>query len=572
MGMRLSLNTLLLLEESMEQQGYLINSNYNNGTPVANRLYNAALYMRFSKDDGKTCDSSSIETQKMMLEQYCKDNGFRIYASYVDDGFTGLNFDRPDFQRLLNDIDENRVNLVITKDLSRLGRDYIQTGFYSEVFFQERNVRYIAVNDGIDTLKADNDIAPFKNILNNLYSKDLSKKVKSAIRQRFQNGMFCRGQAPYGYKKDPNDRNKIVIDEEAAGVVREIYRLVLDEGKGILAVMNTLNERKILTPSAYKAEHGDVRFARYHQKRESDKHRWCVATTAKILRDRMYVGDLVGMKSETANYRTKKKRNLPYDRHVIVENTHEPIISREDFNRARELLKGRHRPSTHNAENLFRGILCCKSCGRRMILATHVIKQKGNTTDKRSLYRCFNHNVNIHECPTFNYIYYHHLKERVWESVKCVLNLMQSDEAAFNTLRKRIAGQNNSEKLTAEKAKIEKRLAALTTIIRKLYEDYAAERLDEKGYQSLLAGYQAEKKTLTERLTAIAAEFGRTSGNEKNLKKLRLFAATYADSTELTAELVHKLIERIELSPPQVKYHHETREMNIIYRFIQTTL
>jgi DNA invertase Pin-like site-specific DNA recombinase len=556
----------------MEQQGYYINNSYNNGDFGDRKLYSAALYMRFSRDDGQACDSSSITTQKMMLEKYCGDNGYRIYDSYVDDGYTGLNFNRPDFQRMLDDIENGKVNLVITKDLSRLGRDYIQTGYYSEVFFVERQVRYIAVNDGIDTLKADNDIAPFKNILNNLYSKDLSKKVKTAIRQRFMSGMFCRGQAPYGYKKDPNARSTIVIDGEAAGVVREIYRLVLDEGKGILAVMNTLNERKVLTPSAYKAEHGDVRFARYHQKRESDKHRWCIATVAKILRDRMYVGDLVGCKSETVNYRAKKKRNLPYGKHLIVENTHEPIVSREDFERAREILKGRHRPSRHIVDNLFRSIIYCGKCGRRMVLATHEIKHLGGTKRTRSLYRCFNHFVNPAECEKFNYIYHDDVKEQVWKSVKRVLNLMQSDGSSLEAVRKRIDGKGNSDKLIAERVKIGKRLNTLTTMLRKMYEDYAAERLDEIGYQGLLAGCQAEKKTLTERVATIASELGKTGNREESIKRLKDIAAGYADSAELTAEIVHKLIERIEIYSPKNLGKDEVREINIIYRFVNANL
>jgi len=193
----------------MEQQGYLTNNliNADNG-----KLYNAALYMRFSRDDGQAADSSSITTQKMMLEKHCEDNGFKIYDSYVDDGYTGMNFDRPGFQRLLNDIDNGKVNLVITKDLSRLGRNYIQTGYYSEIFFRERGVRYIAINDGFDSVKSDNDIAPFKNILNNMYSRDLSRKIRSAIRQRFMHGLWFSGQKPYGYKRDPNNKNRLVPD------------------------------------------------------------------------------------------------------------------------------------------------------------------------------------------------------------------------------------------------------------------------------------------------------------------------------------------------------------------------
>jgi hypothetical protein len=286
----------------------------------------------------------------------------------------------------------------------------------------------------------------------------------------------------------------------------------------------------------------------------------------------MYVGDLVGCKSETVNYRVKKKKNLPYDQHLIVENTHEPIILREDFERVHEILKGRYRPSRHVVDNLFRSIIYCGKCGRRMVLATHVIKHLGGTTRTRSLYRCFNHFVNPAECEKFNYIYHDDIKEQVWQSVRRVLKLMQSDDSSLEVVRKRIDGKSNSDKLNAERAKIEKRLNALTTIVRKLYEDYAAERLDESGYQGLLAGYQAEKKTLTERITAIALELGKTGSREESLKKLKDIAAEYADSTELTAEIVHKLIERIEIYSPKNLGKDEVRELNIIYRFINTNI
>jgi DNA invertase Pin-like site-specific DNA recombinase len=195
----------------------------------------------------------------MMLEKYCQDNGYRVFDRYIDDGYTGLNFDRPDFQRLLGDIEDGKVNLVITKDLSRLGRDYNQTGYYSEVFFPEKNVRYIAINDSFDSLKSDNDIAPFKNILNNMYSRDLSRKIKSAIRQRVSHGLYCAGLAPYGYGKDPDNKNRLIIDAEAAKTVGEIFRLAL-AGKGCMAIAKGLAARQILSPAAYKAEHGNPKF------------------------------------------------------------------------------------------------------------------------------------------------------------------------------------------------------------------------------------------------------------------------------------------------------------------------
>ena len=557
----------------MEQQGILTNYNANfNESFNAGKIYNAALYLRFSKDDGQTIDSSSIETQQMMLERYCSDKGYRIFDVYKDDGYTGLNFDRPDFQRMLNDIDDKKVNMVVTKDLSRLGRDYIQTGYYSEIYFNQRDVRYIAINDGFDSLKQDNDIAPFRNILNNMYSKDLSRKIKSALRQRLNNGLHCFPYAPYGYKKHPDNRNKLIIDEETAGAVREIYRLAL-EGNGCTFIAKTLTARQVLVPAAYKARNGAAKFVRHLPTgKEIHPYRWSANTVNHILRDGVYTGDTIGGRCEVADARTGKTRQVPKERHVVVLNTHEPIVSRDNFERVRQLVAARHKPAWRHEENIFRGILFCGQCGHRMHLAVHNIKSKNKTVVKTVSYRCPNRANNPHECTQHNSIAYKDLKERVWESVKKTINLLQSGGSTLDALKKRLAGQGNSEKQLAEKKKIEKRLNAITALVRRLYEDFIAERLDEEGYRELLAGYQTEKKTLTERLTVITAELGNANDFEERLNQLRLLAALYTDCAELTAEIVHKLIERVEVTPMRNADGKKIKAINIVYRFINNTL
>lgn len=215
-------------------------------------IYSAAIYCRLSKDDEQAGESVSIETQKIMLEAFCTEHGFAIYEIYTDDGFSGLNFKRPAFTRLLEDIDGGKINLVVTKDLSRLSRDYIQTGYYTDVYFSQKRVRYIAVNDGIDTSRDNNDIAPFKNILNDMYAKDLSRKVKSAKRQRANKGYYISAQTPFGYKVDAQNRNRLAVDDEPAAVVKEIFRLAI-AGNTLSQISRILTEREIITPSAYKA-------------------------------------------------------------------------------------------------------------------------------------------------------------------------------------------------------------------------------------------------------------------------------------------------------------------------------
>lgn len=228
------------------------------------KLNKTAIYCRLSQDDGMVGDSSSIQTQKMMLEQFVKDNNFVLYDIYVDDGYTGLNYNRPGFQRLLEDIENSKIDIVVTKDLSRLGRDYIMTGYYTEIYFPEHNVRYISVNDNIDTLYDNNDIAPFKNILNDMYAKDLSRKVKSAKRQRALNGLFISAQTPYGYIKDSTNKNHLMVDEDVRHVIELIFNMCVS-GKGTPTIAKVLEEKWILNPAAYKTLKGSLDLQNYKE-------------------------------------------------------------------------------------------------------------------------------------------------------------------------------------------------------------------------------------------------------------------------------------------------------------------
>ena len=269
-----------------------------------NNTYSAGLYLRLSKDDEQQGESVSIGTQRSILIDYCKANQFKIFNIYIDDGYSGLNFDRPGFRALLEDVERGLVNMVITKDLSRLGRDYIMTGYYSEIFFQTKGVRYIAIADDFDSDKGGNEIAPFKNILNDMYARDISKKIRNAKRQRAKQGLFISGQTPYGYQKDPRNRNQLIIDPEAAAVVRIIFSLA-ERGMGSVAIASELKARRIVTPSVYKYQRGDERFARYPVLKNGDHCAWCPATISKILKNPVYIGTLINLKTEVTNYKTK---------------------------------------------------------------------------------------------------------------------------------------------------------------------------------------------------------------------------------------------------------------------------
>ena len=294
--------------------------------------YYVAIYCRLSKDDDQKGESVSIGTQKSMLTDYCVEHGFEVYDTYVDDGYSGTNFDRPAFQRLLTDIDNEQVNMVITKDLSRLGRDYIMTGYYSEIYFPSRGVRYIALGDNYDSDKLENDIAPFKNILNDMYARDISRKIKTAKRQRAKNGLFIGSQPPYGYRQKSDNKNQLEIDGEAAEIVQLIYTLAL-QGWGTVKIANELKARRILNPGSYKYEHGDTKFAQYYEDEPEHRFVWSPVTIRGILKDQVYLGHLVNLKTESVNYKTKTRRPVSPDEWIIRQNTHEAIISREDFDK-----------------------------------------------------------------------------------------------------------------------------------------------------------------------------------------------------------------------------------------------
>lgn len=352
---------------------------------MTQKNYIVGIYCRLSKDDNLPGESMSIGTQRSILMDYCEEHGYEIYDIYIDDGYSGLNFNRPDFQRMLEDIDKRRINMVVTKDLSRLGRDYIMTGYYTEIFFPTEGIRYVALSDNFDTENDENDIAPFKNILNDMYARDISRKVRNAKRQRAKQGLFIASQAPYGYTISPENKNKLLIDPEAAKTVELIFALAL-LGMGDVLISQELKARRILRPAAYKYRHGDKRFARHGDVSDEESCSWAPSTVRKILTDRVHVGDMVNHKSEIANYKTKKTRKVPEEQHIVVLNTHDAIISREDFEQVQRIRAQREFPKERIDKPLFQGLLFCSDCGSALSVAKRQLKD-----GEDDLYRCMKH-------------------------------------------------------------------------------------------------------------------------------------------------------------------------------------
>lgn len=528
------------------------------------QIYSAALYLRLSRDDPGAGDSGSIKTQQMMLERYCEEQGIRIFDRYIDDGFSGLNYDRPAFQRMLEDIKSGFVNFVITKDLSRLGRDYIQTGHYTEMFFPQHGVRYLALNDGVDTLNDNNDIAPFKNILNDMYAKDLSRKVKTAKRTRAAQGAFIGSHPPYGYRMCADNCNVLEIDEEVASVVRRIFHMALS-GMGAVSIAKKLREERILTPAAYKVSQGDTRFAHlFEGKPESLRCRWAYTTVHRTLSDRVYLGHMIGHKSQVLHYKTKQRAAVPKSEQLVVEHTHPALVSEEDFERVQKLIRVRHSPITFPGDNIFRGLLFCDECGHHMSMAHK--PYRGKTT---AYYRCMCHYHYPEQCGHTHYLRYDDLYQLVLRDVRQITGLLSGH---MDELVKRLYEQqqekSGNKRIQAQIDKLEARQEAITVIIGQLYEDFAAGRAAVQSFNSLLAKYQQEQEKLSVQIESLRSSLVECQDPAAGCAMLREAAATYLDVQELDENLLHDLIDRIYIGHRKKKRDKWEQDICIAYQFV----
>lgn len=418
------------------------------------------------------------------------------------------------------------------------------------------------MNDGIDTSRDDNDIAPFKNILNDMYAKDLSRKVKSAKCQRAYKGYYISAQAPYGYKVDPASRNRLIVDDELAAVVKEIFRFSL-AGNSLSQISRILSARQIITPGIYKAQNGDTRFSRYQQGKES-LFGWCYQTVRAILRDQVYTGDMVNHKFEIVNYKTKERAAVPEEDRIVVADRHEPLVSREDYDRVQTLISLRHRPKKHNFDNVFKDLTFCAECGHCMTLMMKPLKVRPTP-----MIRCTNHYSNPEQCKHNHYIYYDDLYAEVLKRIRGIAGRIESGEL-FERIRKKTAKRVKADKLIAEQAKINKRLTVLKKIIKKLYEDFASDLLDSDSYHSMLTEYTQEQKQLTAKLAIIETELNSTGNDEQNVQKLKAVLDEFLNVETLTANILNQLIERIEIGHTVKVDGCREQEITIVYRFIGT--
>ena len=528
----------------------------------AGSTYKAALYMRLSKDDDGTSESASIMTQRKMLRSYAADKGFQVFDEYVDDGWSGTNFDRPDFKRMIADIEAGKVNLVLTKDLSRLGRDYITAGQYTEIYFPSKGVRYIAINDGYDSDSPYTDIAPFKNVINEMYARDTSKKIRSAFTTKMRDGAYIAAFAPYGYQKDPADKNHLVVDTQSGKIVKQIFRLAAN-GALPIEIARTLNAQGTPSPAVYRCmTHEGLDVNQYSQRQE-----WTSATITKMLRNVVYLGHIAQGKTTRVSFKSHLTVSNPRDEWIVVENTHEALVDAETFDLVRRRSASRTCGKKGAFYNLFSGIAKCADCGKNM--SATGTRKKGSpanlTCGGYKLYgadQCSNH-----------FIDYNVLYEIVLTSLKEQLCISRGERAAIlDNAQKHplfIVKQQDHRK---ELGSIKKRLRELEKIIGKLYEDNAAGRLNNARMNKLLPKYEQEAEALEKRMDAIEMEKAAPVPLEQiSREKLDKLLCQFTDVTELTPKLLFKLIDHIEIGQGHYekgahgRVKHQT--VKIFYRF-----
>lgn len=528
----------------------------------AGSTYKAALYMRLSKDDDGTSESASIMTQRKMLRSYAADNGYLVFDEYVDDGWSGTNFDRPDFKRMIADIEAGKVNLVLTKDLSRLGRDYIAAGQYTEIYFPSKGVRYIAINDGYDSDSPYTDIAPFKNVINEMYARDTSKKIRSAFTTKMRDGAYIAAFAPYGYQKDPADKNHLVVDTQSGEIVKQIFRLAAN-GALPIEIARTLNAERTPSPAVYRCmTHEGLDLNQYSQRQE-----WTSATITKMLRNVVYLGHTAQGKTTRVSFKSHLTVSNPRDEWIVVENTHEALVDAETFDLVRRRSASRTCGKKGAFYNLFSGIAKCADCGKNM--SATGTRKKGSpanlTCGGYKLYgadQCSNH-----------FIDYNVLYEIVLTSLKEQLCISRGERAAIlDNAQKHplfIVKQQDHRK---ELGSIKKRLRELEKIIGKLYEDNAAGRLNNARMNKLLPKYEQEAEALENRMDAIEVEKAAPVPLEQTSReKLDKLLCQFTDVTELTPKLLFKLIDHIEIGQGHYekgahgRVKHQT--VKIFYRF-----
>lgn len=523
-----------------------------------------ALYCRLSRDDELQGDSNSIINQKKILQKYALDHGWKNIRFYIDDGISGTTFNRPGFQEMIADIEAGIVKRVIIKDMSRLGRDYLQVGMYTEIMFPEHDVHFIAVNDGVDSKQGDNEFTPFRNIINEWYAKDTSKKIRAVMKVKGNAGEHLTTNAPYGYMKDPANPKQWVRDNDAANVVYDIGLYVMD-GYGPSQIARLLKQRKILTPAAYYESKG----INCNVKPQDDPYGWNASTVAHILdRWREYLGHTVNFKTTKKSYKSKKKIQNPESEWVIFENTHEPIWTESIADAVRLARQTRRRPTKMGEMGMFSGMMFCADCGSIM----YQCRATGFRREQE-YYLCAGYRKSRDICGSTHSIRTVILEELILQNLCKVVSYAREQEDQFVKMVMDMDEKERSKGLAKKKKLLtdaEKRISELDRIFKHLYEDNITGKLTDERFKKLSADYEAEQATLQTQANSLREEIQEEESKCANVDRFLSIVRKYTEIPELTPHILHEFVEKIVVhaaTDPHSKTNRK-QEVDIYYKGI----
>ncbi len=518
-----------------------------------------ALYCRLSRDDELQGDSNSIVNQKNILSKYAKENGFKNLQYFVDDGFSGTNFNRPSWNDLITLVEDNKVGAIIVKDMSRLGRDYLKVGFYTEILFVEKNIRFIAINNGIDSAnQADSDFTPFLNIINEWYAKDTSKKIRAVMKAKGESGKHLTTRPPFGYMKSPDDKTQWIVDDEAAQIVKKIFALCL-EGYGTSQIARILKDKKILTPFSYWNSKGQA------FKSSENPYNWSADTIAGIIEKKEYLGHTVNFKTYKQSYKSKKKCTNPEEKHLIFENTHEAIIDVDTWERVQELRKNKRRPTRTGKSNMFSGIAYCADCGQKLYYCTSKYFES-----RQDHFACSTSRKGKENCST-HFIRATILEQGVLAHLKYVIGTVASYE---NQFRKVLGAKQKAEvkkELNAKKkllSKSESRIKELDLLFQRIYEDNVSGKISDERFEMLSETYEKEQTELKQIIEKLSAEISETEEQSDNVERFISKVHKYFDLQELTPSVLNDMVKRVYVHAPKVIDGKRTQEIDIVYDMV----
>lgn len=510
-----------------------------------------ACYCRLSCDDDLDGDSNSIRNQKMLLQKYADENHLRNVRFYVDDGFSGSNFERPDFKRMMSDVEDGKISTVIVKDMSRFGRDHILVGYYTKYYLAEADVRFIAIYDQVDSEKnPDDDITPFKNILNEMYAKDCSKKIKAVFKAKGNAGKHLASIPPLGYKKDPENKEKWIIDEKGAEIVREIFKLCV-QGFGPTQIARILTERGVDTPAVYLHKNGLPTALKLNER----SNIWSPTSISHILADVSYLGHTVNFKFNKKSYKSRRRIPTKKEDWVIFEDTQEAIIDKQTFETVQKIRQAKRRPTDMGEMSPLSGLVYCADCGKKMYLC------RCSTTKQKEFFNCSSYRKQLKKTCTSHHITVKALSVLIQDDLRRTIYFAQQQKELFlQTLRKNAATRTGKElkEYSKEIKTSEERIERLDKIIESLYEDKVEGKISEERYLKMSDTYETEQAGLKGRVKTLKSEIAKAKEDDDKILDFMMLIYKYNSFEELTPEILRAFIEKVVV--------HERTKVDGLYR------